>query len=185
MNIEKNKKFRNISIIFSIIVIIIAAVVGGTIIRYKQHRESIETNIFDNIYYNYKKLMQIDQEDSTVKYYDRKEYGEIIHISPRKTIHLDEKNYRITMTKFDFESFRGISMGLYNNDGEQLTALHYNLDSKKIKIVSRVKSQENLNEFINIVNEFVIEPFKEVYKTKYGPNDWGVNIMDAAYTTYD
>ena len=62
-----------------------------------------------------------------------------------------------------------------------LTTLQYYLDTDKIKIVSRVESQENLNEFINIVNEWVIEPFKEVYKTKYGPNDWSINIIDSSF----
>ena len=183
MDIEKNKKFRNISIIFSIIVIIIAAVVGGTIIRYKQHRESIETNIFDNIYYNYRKLINIDQEDTMVTYFDGIEYGEEIDILTQniEIIHQGEKVGIIGINKSNNEYRRVMSIGLYNNDGKMLTTLQYYLDTEKIKIVSRVESQENLNEFVNIINEWVIEPFKEVYKTKYGPNDWGINIIDASF----
>ena len=49
------------------------------------------------LYYNYRKLINIDKEEVPVKFNDRKDYGEIIKISPRKTIHLDEKNYQIAI----------------------------------------------------------------------------------------
>ena len=155
---KKNKGLLKSLIILLIVIVVIISSLGFL----KIYKQSKETNIFDSMYYNYRKLISNPLVKKT-EYHDREEHEDILlYPKCKEIINQDEIIDYIRILKVDGKIdgniHRTIAIELYTNDDEKERYIHYNLDSKKIKFIGN----DNLDEFINIINELIIKPFKVV-----------------------